>query len=99
MKKLMNDPADFVREELEGMQEAHSDIIRANYDPFFVVRADAPVTDKVGLLSGGGSGHDPMHGGFVGRGMLDAACPGHVFTSPTPDQMFEASKAIQSGSG
>jgi dihydroxyacetone kinase-like protein len=99
MKKLINDPADFVREELEGMQEAHPHLIRANYDPFFLVRADAPVAGKVALLSGGGSGHEPMHGGFVGRGMLDAACPGHVFTSPTPDQMFEASKAIHSGSG
>jgi dihydroxyacetone kinase-like protein len=63
------------------------------------VRADAPVEGKVGLVSGGGSGHEPMHGGFVGRGMLDAACPGEVFTSPTPDQMMEATKAVNGGAG
>jgi dihydroxyacetone kinase-like protein len=69
------------------------------YDPFVVVRADAPVQGKVGLISGGGSGHEPMHGGFVGMGMLDAACPGEVFTSPTPDQMHEATKAVNGGAG
>jgi dihydroxyacetone kinase-like protein len=69
------------------------------HDPKVVVRADAPVSGKVGLVSGGGSGHEPMHGGFVGRGMLDAACPGEVFTSPTPDQMFEAAKAVDGGAG
>ena len=63
------------------------------------MRADAPVKGKVGVLSGGGSGHEPMHGGFVGMGMLDAACPGAVFTSPTPDQMLEATKAINGGAG
>jgi dihydroxyacetone kinase-like protein len=69
------------------------------FDPHVVIRADAPVQGKVGLISGGGSGHEPMHGGFVGMGMLDAACPGEVFTSPTPDQMFEATKAVNGGAG
>ena len=73
--------------------------MRVNYDPMYIVRADAPVSGKVGVLSGGGSGHEPMHGGFVGMGMLDAACPGEVFTSPTPDQMYEATKAIDGGAG
>ena len=73
--------------------------MRVNYDPKYVVRADAPVQGKVAVLSGGGSGHEPMHGGFVGRGMLDAACPGEVFTSPTPDQMYEATKAVDGGAG
>jgi dihydroxyacetone kinase-like protein len=70
-----------------------------SYDPAYVVRADAPVQGKVGVISGGGSGHEPMHGGFVGPGMLDAACPGEVFTSPTPDQMLEATKAVDGGAG
>ena len=99
MKKLINNPADVVREELEGIQSAHGDLVRVSYDPMFVTRVDAPRTGKVGLLSGGGSGHEPMHAGYVGRGMLDAACPGHVFTSPTPDQMLEASKVINGGAG
>ncbi|MDR3436741.1 dihydroxyacetone kinase subunit DhaK [Telmatospirillum sp.] len=99
MKKLINSPEDVVREELEGIQLAHGDRLRVSFDPFYIVRKDAPVKGKVGLLSGGGSGHEPMHGGFVGAGMLDAACPGHVFTSPTPDQMFEAGKAINGGAG
>ncbi len=99
MKKLINRPEDVVREELEGIAAAHPDLVRVNFDPHFVVRADAPVQGKVGLVSGGGSGHEPMHGGFVGRGMLDAACPGEVFTSPTPDQMLEATKAVDGGAG
>jgi dihydroxyacetone kinase-like protein len=99
MKKLINSPENVVREALEGIQLAHGDRLRVSFDPFFIVRNDAPVKGKVGLLSGGGSGHEPMHGGFVGLGMLDGACPGHVFTSPTPDQMFEAGKAISSGTG
>jgi dihydroxyacetone kinase-like protein len=99
MKKLINRPEDVVREELEGIEAAHPDLVNVSYDPAYVVRADAPVRGKVGLLSGGGSGHEPMHGGFVGRGMLDAACPGEVFTSPTPDQMLEATKAIDGGAG
>ena len=99
VKKLINSPQEVVREALEGMEAAHSDRLRINYDPAFVVRKDAPVKGKVGLVSGGGSGHEPMHGGFVGKGMLDAACPGAVFTSPTPDQMYEASKAVNGGAG
>ena len=90
MKKLINDPADVVREALQGMEAAHSDLINVTYDPYTIVRKDAPVQGKVALVSGGGSGHEPMHGGFVGVGMLDAACPGEVFTSPTPDQMEAA---------
>jgi phosphoenolpyruvate---glycerone phosphotransferase subunit DhaK len=99
MKKLINAPSDVVQEALRGMEAAHSDLLRVSYDPPFVVRADAPVQGKVGLVSGGGSGHEPMHGGFVGRGMLDAACPGEVFTSPTPDQMQAATEAVDGGAG
>ncbi|HEY1730486.1 MAG TPA: dihydroxyacetone kinase subunit DhaK [Terriglobales bacterium] len=99
MKKLINSPQEVVREALEGMEAAHSDRLRIHYDPNYVVRKDAPVKGKVGLVSGGGSGHEPMHGGYVGKGMLDAACPGAVFTSPTPDQMYEASNAVNGGAG
>jgi dihydroxyacetone kinase-like protein len=99
MKKLINKPEDVVMEELQGVALAHPDLVKVHYDPNFVVRADAPVKGKVGLVSGGGSGHEPMHGGFVGYGMLDAACPGAVFTSPTPDQMLEATKAVNGGAG
>jgi phosphoenolpyruvate---glycerone phosphotransferase subunit DhaK len=99
VKKLINSPEDVLREELEGIQAAHSDRVRVSFDPPFIVRADAPVSGKAGIVSGGGSGHEPMHGGYVGRGMLDAACPGEVFTSPTPDQMFEATKAVNGGAG
>jgi phosphoenolpyruvate---glycerone phosphotransferase subunit DhaK len=99
MKKLINKPEDVVKEALQAMASAHADLIKVHYDPNFIVRADAPVKGKVGILSGGGSGHEPMHGGFVGMGMLDAACPGAVFTSPTPDQMLEATKAINGGAG
>jgi len=99
MKKLINDPANVVREALQGMEAAHSDLIKVTYDPYTIVRKDAPVQGKVALVSGGGSGHEPMHGGFVGMGMLDAACPGEVFTSPTPDQMEAATKAVDGGAG
>lgn len=99
MKKLINKPEDVVTEELQGIEIAHPDMVTVHYDPNFVVRADAPVSGKVGVISGGGSGHEPMHGGFVGVGMLDAACPGAVFTSPTPDQMLEATKAVDGGAG
>jgi phosphoenolpyruvate---glycerone phosphotransferase subunit DhaK len=99
VKKLINDPEAVVREALEGMEAAHGDRLRVVYDPYVIVRADAPVKGKVGIVSGGGSGHEPMHGGFVGPGMLDAACPGEVFTSPTPDQMLEATKAVDGGAG
>lgn len=99
MKKLINKPENVVRESLEGIVYAHSDLVKVHYDPNFIVRVDAPVMGKVGVISGGGSGHEPMHGGFVGMGMLDAACPGAVFTSPTPDQMLEATKAVNGGAG
>ena len=99
MKKLINRPEDVVTEELQGVAAAHADLVRVEFAPNYVVRVDAPVEGKVGLVSGGGSGHEPMHGGFVGMGMLDAACPGEVFTSPTPDQMLEATKAVDGGAG
>ena len=99
MKKLINHPEDVVREELEGLAFAHPELIKVHFDPNYIARVEAPVKDKVALVSGGGSGHEPMHGGFVGYGMLDAACPGAVFTSPTPDQMLEATKAVDGGKG
>ena len=99
MKKLINKPENVVREELEGIALAHPDLVKVSYEPYYIVRADAPVKGKVGLVSGGGSGHEPLHGGYVGMGMLDAACPGEVFTSPTPDQMLEATKAVNGGAG
>jgi phosphoenolpyruvate---glycerone phosphotransferase subunit DhaK len=99
MKKLINDPQDAMRESLAGFAEAHSDILKVLFDPVYVIRADAPVAGKVGIISGGGSGHEPMHGGFVGKGMLDAACPGQVFTSPSPDQMEAATVAVDGGAG
>ncbi|MBD2498838.1 dihydroxyacetone kinase subunit DhaK [Nostoc sp. FACHB-280] len=99
MKKLINQPEDFVRESLAGMAVAHSDLIKVNCDPTFVYRANAPKPGKVAIISGGGSGHEPMHTGFVGTGMLDAACPGEVFTSPTPDQMLAAAQQVNGGAG
>ena len=99
MKKLINKPEDVVREQLEGIALAHPDLVKVHFDPNFIYRADAPVSGKVAVISGGGSGHEPMHGGFVGKGMLDAACPGAVFTSPTPDQVYEATKAVYAGAG
>src|SRR6266498_589740 len=99
MKKLINRPEDVVKEALAGMLAAHSDLSRVDIEQQIIVRKDAPVRGKVGVISGGGSGHEPMHGGYVGFGMLDAACPGAIFTSPTPDQMLEATKAIHGGAG
>jgi dihydroxyacetone kinase-like protein len=99
MKKLINDPGEVLEDALRGVEAAHGNRVRVSYDPPFVVRADAPVQGKVGIISGGGSGHEPMHGGFVGPGMLDAACPGEIFTSPTPDQMEAATKAVDGGAG
>jgi phosphoenolpyruvate---glycerone phosphotransferase subunit DhaK len=98
MKKLLNDPAEVVKESLAGLAAAHGDLVRYDAQAQILVRADAPA-DKVGLVSGGGSGHEPMHGGFVGVGMLDAACPGEVFTSPVPEQMLAATKAVDAGKG
>src|SRR3954469_17480204 len=99
MKKLINAPEDVLRDALEGTAAAHGDRVRVNFDPPFIVRADAPVQGKVGIVSGGGSGHEPMHGGFVGMGMLDAACPREVVPSPTPAQMEAATKAVNGGAG
>lgn len=99
MKKLINAPEALVSEALEGMALAHAGLIRVSAAPPFITRAEAKDRGKVALLSGGGSGHEPLHGGFVGRGMLDAACPGAVFTSPTPDQILAATKAIDGGAG
>jgi dihydroxyacetone kinase-like protein len=99
MKKLINAVEDVVTEQLEGLAIAHPDILKVHFEPKYVTRADAPVAGKVALVSGGGSGHEPMHGGFVGMGMLDGACPGEVFTSPTPDQMYECAKAVDGGEG
>ncbi|HEX6287710.1 MAG TPA: dihydroxyacetone kinase subunit DhaK [Herpetosiphonaceae bacterium] len=99
MKKLINTPESVVRDALLGMASAHPDLLTVHFDPDYVVRADAPARGKVALLSGGGSGHEPLHGGFVGKGMLDAACPGAIFTSPVPDQMLAATKAIDGGKG
>jgi dihydroxyacetone kinase-like protein len=98
MKKLINAPEHVVSEALAGMAAAHGDLLRV-IEPNVVVRADAPRQGKVGIISGGGSGHEPMHGGFVGLGMLDAACAGDVFTSPVPDQMLAATKAVDGGAG
>ena len=99
MKKLINKPEDVVKEELEGIAVAHPDLVKVHFGPNYIMRADAPVKGKVALVSGGGSGHEPLHGGYVGIGMLDAACPGEVFTSPTPDQIYEATKAVSGGAG
>jgi len=99
MKKFLNDPSDLVSESLTGLAAAHGDLLRYDAQARIVVRADAPVAGKVALISGGGSGHEPLHGGFVGSGMLDAACPGEVFTSPVPDQMLAATKAVDGGAG
>ncbi len=99
MKKLINSTENVVVEALQGMAAAHADLIKVEYNPNFIYRADAPVKNKVAVISGGGAGHEPMHGGFVGKGMLDAACPGAVFTSPTPDQMLAATKKVDGGKG
>jgi dihydroxyacetone kinase-like protein len=98
MKKLINAPERAVDEALAGLAAAHPDLVRL-IEPNVVVRADAPISGKVGVVSGGGSGHEPMHVGFVGRGMLDAACPGQVFTSPVPDQILAATRAVDGGAG
>jgi dihydroxyacetone kinase-like protein len=99
MKKLINDPADVVADAMRGIQAAHGDRVRVDSEHRIIYRLDAPRQGKVGLVSGGGSGHEPMHAGFVGHGMLDAACAGEVFTSPVPDQMVEATKRVDGGAG
>ncbi|WP_103348362.1 dihydroxyacetone kinase subunit DhaK [Amycolatopsis sp. CA-128772] len=99
MKKIINDPANVVAESLRGLAAAHADVLRVQYDPAVVLRADAPVAGKVAVISGGGSGHEPLHGGFVGPGMLAAAVPGAVFTSPTPDAVQAAVTATTGDAG
>jgi dihydroxyacetone kinase-like protein len=99
VKKFINEPADVVNESLTGLGLAHTDLVRVDLENQLVLRKDAPLAGKVALVSGGGSGHEPLHGGFVGKGMLDAACPGEVFTSPVPDQMLAATKAVDGGAG
>ena len=106
MKKLINDPENVTREQLEGFSRAHSDLVTVHFDPTYVARAagkpGAPACiggERVAVISGGGSGHEPLHAGFVGAGMLDAACPGALFTSPTPDQMYEAAKNVSGPRG
>src|SRR4051794_16091338 len=99
VKKFINSPDDVVPEALAGMAAAHPGLVRIDMENQLVIRADAPVKGKVALISGGGSGHEPLHGGFVGRGMLDAACCGAVFTSPVPDQMAAAGSAVDGGAG
>ena len=98
MKKIMNHVDDFLSESLTGFATAHSDVVTLNREPVFVRRRRL-TQRKVALISGGGSGHEPLHAGFVGYGMLDAACPGQVFTSPTPDQMLAAVQAVDTGAG
>jgi phosphoenolpyruvate---glycerone phosphotransferase subunit DhaK len=99
MRKFINDPDLVVKQSLAGLAAAHSDLLRYDAEAQILVRADAPRQGKVALISGGGSGHEPLHGGFVGKGMLDAACPGEVFTSPVPDQMLAATRAVNGGAG
>ncbi|TME21354.1 MAG: dihydroxyacetone kinase, partial [Chloroflexi bacterium] len=99
VKKLINRVEDVVPESLAGLGAAHPDLLKVDAANRIVLRAGGPKRGKVGLVSGGGSGHEPLHGGFVGLGMLDAACAGHVFTSPTPDQMEAATRAVDGGAG
>jgi phosphoenolpyruvate---glycerone phosphotransferase subunit DhaK len=98
MKKLINDARNVVAEALVGIEAARPEV-RVDHTNRIVYRRDAPKAGKVGLVSGGGSGHEPLHGGFVGLGMLDAACAGEIFTSPTPDQVLEATKCVDAGAG
>jgi dihydroxyacetone kinase-like protein len=98
MKKLINDPASMLGESLDGLAAAHGDILVLGDERKFVRRRQLK-PGKVALISGGGSGHEPLHAGLVGHGMLDAACPGQVFTSPTPDQMVAAAEAVEQGAG
>ncbi|MDR0848273.1 MAG: dihydroxyacetone kinase subunit DhaK, partial [Propionibacteriaceae bacterium] len=98
MKKLINDVNDVVADSLVGFEAANADLVRVDHENKVVYRLSAP-EGKVGIISGGGSGHEPLHGGFVGEGMLDAACAGEVFTSPVPDQMLAATKEVDKGRG
>ena len=99
MKKFINSADDFLKESLQGFGAAHKDIVTCYYDPNFIIRSKYNKKGKVALITGGGSGHEPMHGGFVGYGMLDAACPGFIFSSPSPDQMIAAIEKVDCGAG
>ncbi|QGK71158.1 dihydroxyacetone kinase subunit DhaK [Allosaccharopolyspora coralli] len=99
MKKIINEPATVVADAVRGMALAHPDLLRVRHDPSVIIRADAPVRGSVAVVSGGGSGHEPLHGGFVGPGMLSAAVPGEVFTSPTPDAVQAAVSETDGGTG
>ena len=99
MKKLMNSPDALLTESLRGFGAAHADLVTVSLDPMFLARRSAPRAGKVALVSGGGAGHEPLHAGFVGLGMLDAACPGQIFTSPTPDQIVAAIGAVDGDAG
>lgn len=99
MKKIINTLDNFLDESLRGFAKAHADIVSFNTEPHFITRLNPTRFGKVALISGGGSGHEPLHTGFVGQGMLDAACPGQVFTSPTPNQMLAAAQVIENGGG
>lgn len=98
MKKFINKTDDILTESLTGFALAHSDLVSLNLEPNFLTRKQKAAS-KVAIISGGGSGHEPLHAGYIGYGMLDAACPGHVFTSPTPDQMLAAAEAVHAGKG
>ncbi len=99
MKKMINGVESLLEESLNGFAKAHDDIIQFNHQPHFVQRNETTKPGKVALISGGGSGHEPLHTGLVGKGMLDAACPGQIFTSPTPDQMMAAAESVENGGG
>ncbi|QWT23196.1 dihydroxyacetone kinase subunit DhaK [Subtercola sp. PAMC28395] len=99
MKKIINDPKDVVTESVAGFGAAHPDLVTVSLDPVYILRVGVPVKGKVALVSGGGGGHEPLHGGFVGFGMLDAAVPGPIFTSPTPDPILAATIAVDGGAG
>ncbi|NOQ94583.1 MAG: dihydroxyacetone kinase subunit DhaK [Methylophaga sp.] len=99
MKKMINGVESLLEESLNGFAKAHNDIIQFNHQPHFISRNKPTKQGKVALISGGGSGHEPLHTGLVGKGMLDAACPGQIFTSPTPDQMIAAAESVENGGG
>ena len=99
MKKLINASDTVVTEALQGIAASHAGLVRVDLENRLVIRRDAPVGGKVAIVSGGGSGHEPLHGGFVGLGMLDAACAGAIFTSPVPDQVLAATRAVDGRAG
>jgi len=99
VKKLLNAVGDLVPDSLAGLAAAHPDLLRVDVTRRIILRAGGPKDGRVALVAGGGSGHEPLHGGFVGSGMLDAACPGEIFTSPVPDQIEAATRAVEGGAG